>query len=143
MVRAVGLLPALIWGVLAAFWRPRGPIFPFEALLMIAVSLLAGFVGGRIMRSRWTMVLAPVLFAIAGEVTRIGFTGPTVDFPHVSDLGLAALITGRGLYALITLLPMAVGAVFGAGSVRRSRSAWRWVGRFFAAIFAAAVLAVA
>ncbi len=143
MVRAVGLLPALVWGVLAGFWRPRGPIFPFEAIAIIVVSVAVGFVAGRVTRSRWAMVLAPLFFVAAGEVTRVGYTGPTVDFPHASDLGLLALIVGRGFYGLLTLLPMGVGAAYGAGSVRRSRRWWRWVGRFFAWVLTAAILGIA
>jgi pimeloyl-ACP methyl ester carboxylesterase len=143
MVRAVGLLPALVWGVLAGFVRPRGPIFPVEAIGIILISFGVGFVAGRVTRSRWAMVLAPVLFAAAGEVTRIGYTGPTVDFPHASDLGLLALIVGRGFYALLALLPMGVGASYGAGSVRRGRRWYRWVGRFFAWVLTAAVVGMA
>src|SRR3712207_6730666 len=105
MTRGVGLLPALVWGVLAGVWRPRGPIFPFEAVGIMVVSFLVGYVAGRLTRSRWAMLLAPVFFVAAGEVTRVGFTGPTVDFPHVSTMGGVALAAGRGVYALFTVLP--------------------------------------
>lgn len=142
MVPAVGLLPALVWGVLAAFWRPRGPIFPVEAIAIMVISIGVGAVAGRIYRSRWAILLAPVLFAAAGEVTRVGFTGPTVDYPRPTDLGLFALVVGRGFEALLTLLPMAVAAAYGAGSQRRGRSAWRWVGRFVTGVFAVVVLLV-
>ncbi|GIM90238.1 alpha/beta fold hydrolase [Paractinoplanes toevensis] len=140
MVRGVGLLPALVWGVLAGFWRPRGPIFPIDAIAILVISIVVGVFAGRIARSRWAILLAPVLFALAGEITRVGFTGPTVDYPRPTPLGLLALIVGRGLYALLALLPMAVGAAYGAGSRRRSRSAWRFVGRFVAGVFALVVL---
>jgi proline iminopeptidase len=141
MLRAVGLLPALVWGVVAAFWRPRGPIFPYEALVIIAVSVVVGVVAGRVYRSRAAIVWAPVLFAAAGEVTRVGFSGPTVDYPRATYLGVLALVVGRGLYALLTLLPMGVGAAYGAGSRRQSRSAWRFVGQFLAAVFTLVVVA--
>src|SRR4051812_16601358 len=143
MLRAVGLLPALIWGVVAAFWRPRGPIFPFEALIIIAVSVAVGVVAGRVYRSRAAIFWAPVLFAVAAEMTRLGFAGPTVDYPRTTYVGVLALVVGRGLYALITLLPMGVGAAYGAGSTRRSRSAWRFVGQFVAGVFAFVVVAIA
>ena len=143
MLRAVGLLPALVWGVVAAFWRPRGPIFPVEALLIIAVSIGVGVVAGRVYRSRAAIFLAPVLFAAAGEVTRIGFAGPTVDYPRTTYLGIVALVVGRGFYALITLLPMGVGAAYGAGSTRRSRSGWRFAGRFVVGVFTLVVVAIA
>jgi proline iminopeptidase len=143
MLRAVGLLPALVWGVVAAFWRPRGPIFPYEALLIIAVSIVVGVVAGRVYRSRAAIIWAPVLFAAAGEVTRVGFAGPTVDYPRSTYVGVLALVVGRGFYALITLLPIGVGAAYGAGSTRRSRSAWRFVGQFFAGVLALVVVAIA
>jgi pimeloyl-ACP methyl ester carboxylesterase len=143
MIRAVGLLPALVWGVVAAFWRPRGPIFAFEALIIIAVSVAVGVVAGRVYRSRAAIFWAPVLFVVAAEITRVGFAGPTVDFPRTSYLGILALVVGRGFAALITLLPMGVGAAYGAGSTRRSRSAWRFAGRFVAGVFALVVVAIA
>jgi proline iminopeptidase len=143
MLRAVGLLPALVWGVVAAFWRPRGPIFAVEALVIVAVSVAVGVVAGRVCRSRAAIFWAPVLFAVAAEVTRVGFAGPTVDYPRATYLGILALIVGRGFAALITLLPMGVGAAYGAGSRRRSRSGWRFVGRFVAGVFALVVVAIA
>ncbi|MFD0521428.1 hypothetical protein [Paractinoplanes durhamensis] len=122
MVRGVGLLPALVWGVLAGFWRPRGPIFPIDAIAILLISVVVGVLAGRITRSRWAIVLAPVFFTVAGEITRVGLTGPTVDYPRPTNLGLLALIVGRGLFVVLALLPMAVGAAYGAGSQRRSRS---------------------
>jgi len=50
---------------------------------------------------------------------------------------------GRGLYALLTLLPMGVGAAYGAGSRRQSRSAWRFPGQFLAGVLALVVVAIA
>ena len=143
MLRAVGLLPALVWGVVAAFWRPRGPIFAYEALIIIAISIAVGVVAGRVYRSRAAIVWAPVLFAAAGEVTRVGFSGPTVDYPRTTYVGVLALIVGRVFYALLTLLPMGVGAAYGAGSTRRSRSGWRFAGQFLAGLLALVVVAIA
>ena len=143
MARAVGLLPALVWGVLAGLWRPRGPIFGFEALIIVAVSVLVGVLAGRITRSRWAMPLTPVLFAAAGEITRAGLTGPTVDYPRLTPLGLVALVAGRGAYVLFALLPIFVGAAYGAGSRRSSRSRWRWLGRVVTVVPALAVLLTA
>lgn len=142
MVRGVGLLPALVWGVVAAFWRPRGPIFAYEAVVLLLVSVAVGACAGRVYRSRWAILLAPALFTVAAEVTRVGFTGPTVDYPRPTDLGILALIVGRGVEALLTLLPMGVAAAFGAGSTRRGRSPWRWVGRFVTGVLAVVVVAI-
>jgi pimeloyl-ACP methyl ester carboxylesterase len=142
MVRGVGLLPALVWGVMAGFWRPRGPVFPLEAVAFILLSVAVGVAAGRVTMSRWAMLLAPLFFAVAGEVTRAGLTGPTVDFPHISVMGEVALIAGRGVLALLTLLPMAVAAAYGAGSTRHSRHWSRWIGRLLAGVLAAAVLVI-
>lgn len=153
MTRGVGLLPALVWGVLAGFWRPRGPIFPIDAVAIILISVAVGVVAGRFTRSRWAILAAPAFFALAGEITRIGLSGPTVDRPRLTALGILALIVGRGLYTLLALLPMAVAAAYGAGWARRRagrgsgrgvvRAIGRALGRVTAAVFALVVLAVA
>jgi pimeloyl-ACP methyl ester carboxylesterase len=141
MVRGVGLLPALVWGVLVAFWRPRGPVFPIEAVAILLGSIAVGAFAGRYTRSRWAILLTPLLFLVAAEVTRVGFAGPTVDYPRPTALGILALIVGRGFQALLTLLPMGVAAAYGAGSTRHSRSPWRWVGRFVTGVLAVVVVA--
>ncbi|MFC7276897.1 hypothetical protein ACFQS1_23140 [Paractinoplanes rhizophilus] len=137
----MGLLPALVWGVLVAFWRPRGPVFPIEAVAILLGSIAVGAFAGRYTRSRWAILLTPLLFLVAAEVTRVGFAGPTVDYPRPTALGILALIVGRGFQALLTLLPMGVAAAYGAGSTRHSRSPWRWVGRFVTGVLAVVVVA--
>ncbi|MEU0155706.1 alpha/beta hydrolase, partial [Micromonospora fulviviridis] len=86
------LAPALpaIWGVVAGWWTPRGPGTVGTALASIVVSLAVGLLAGWSSRSRWAMLAAPVLFALAVELVRLGLRGPTVDRPHLTGLGVAS-----------------------------------------------------
>ncbi|MER7893286.1 alpha/beta hydrolase [Micromonospora sp. NPDC094482] len=116
---AAFLLP-LLWGLAVGYWTPRGPGTGFEAVASVAVSLAVGLVAGWLSRSRWAMLAGPALFAVAVELVRIRLRGPTVDAPHLSGFGFAALLLGRGLHGLFTLLPLLVGAAYGAGLARRA-----------------------
>ncbi|GIF63259.1 hypothetical protein Ais01nite_12940 [Asanoa ishikariensis] len=109
------------WGVGAALWTPRGPLTPAQALWSIALSAAVGVVVGRATRSRWAMLVAPVAFMAAVELTRLPVSGPSVDAPHLSAFGLVALVAGRGVHGLLTVLPMIVGAAYGAGLTGRLR----------------------
>ena len=64
-------------------------------------------------------LLAPVVFAVAFEIVRLPVEGPTVDAPHLSTYGVFAFVVGRGFHALLSLLPMAVGAAWGAFAAAR------------------------
>ena len=124
--RRAGIAAALIlaggWGLLAGWWTPRGPITTLQALTAIAASLAVGALGGWLMRSRWAMLLTPVLFAAVFELTRAGTAGPLVDGIRLDgggSFGLLAFILGRGLHAVLALVPMILGAALGAGLARR------------------------
>ncbi|MEW2328268.1 alpha/beta hydrolase [Micromonospora chersina] len=135
-------LPA-VWGVVAGWWTPRGPGTVGTALASIVVSLAVGLLAGWSSRSRWAMVAAPALFALAVELVRLGLRGPTIDRPHLTGLGVAALLAGRGVHGLFTLLPLLVGAAYGAGLARRldgaapRRPLPRWSGRAGVGLLAA------
>lgn len=113
---AVGV--AVLWGVIAGSWTPRGPLTSAEALWSMAISLLVGAAAGLAMRTRWAMLLA-LAFAVAFELTRLGTDGPLVDELHISTYGLLAFAAGRGFHALLALAPMALGATVGAATARR------------------------
>ncbi|MEQ8719054.1 MAG: alpha/beta hydrolase [Acidimicrobiales bacterium] len=110
---------ALGWGVLTGWLTPRGPLTTSAALTSIVVSVAVGVLAGAALRSRWAILAAPVAFAIGVEVTRLGVDGPTVDGIHTSEYGLIALVVGRGFHALVALVPLALGATFGAALARR------------------------
>jgi pimeloyl-ACP methyl ester carboxylesterase len=146
--RLAGLLTAVAWGAIAGWWTPRGPVTTTQALASIAISVVVGFLAGWLTRSRWAMLLAPVLFAAAVEVVRAGYVGPTVDRPHFSALGILALLVGRGVHGLLALLPLLVGAAYGAGLARRRSGVSngrfrRCLGRGVTGLLAAAVVFVA
>jgi pimeloyl-ACP methyl ester carboxylesterase len=110
------------WGVLAGWWTPRGPITTLQALGAIGIALAVGAAGGWWMRTRWAMLLTPVIFAAVFEVTRASTAGPLVDGIRLGGggtFGILALVLGRGLHAVLALLPMMLGAALGAGLARR------------------------
>src|SRR5918994_4855815 len=133
---AVGRVLAVVWrdrwigagvasGIAAgaaailALLMPRGPITTTEALTTMGAGLLVGVAGGFAMRSRWTMLVAPLAFVAVFELVRLGTDGPTVDGISFSLYGLMALVIGRGVHGVLVLLPMLVGAAVGAGIARR------------------------
>jgi proline iminopeptidase len=119
---AAPVVVAAAWGLLAGWWTPRGPITSFQAVTAIAVSLAVGAFGGWWMRSRWAMLLTPVVFAAVFELIRVATAGPLVDGIRLGSgglFGILALLLGRGLHAVLALLPLILGAVLGAGLARR------------------------
>lgn len=111
-------VPAL-WALVAGWWTPRGPLTTFEVLAAMALGLVVGWASGVVLRSRWAMLLAPVVFMVVFELTRLGTSGPTVDAPAASTYGIFALVVGRGFHGLVGLTPMVLGAALGAGFARR------------------------
>jgi proline iminopeptidase len=109
----------LVTGALVGLWIPRGPMTSGEALLSMLVSLVLGGIAGLVMRSRWAMLLAPLAFIAAYELTRVQSDGPTVDGIHLgSTYGIMAFVVGRFIHGLIALVPMMLGAVGGAALAR-------------------------
>ena len=152
---AGAVLVAAGWGLLAGWWTPRGPITTLHALTAIAVSLAVGALGGWLIRSRWAMLLTPVLFAAVFELVRATTDGPLVDGIRLGgggSFGLLAFILGRGLHAVLALLPMIIGAALGAGFARRRNEgqhrihgwarAGRVIRRLITAVAAVALLAL-
>ncbi len=133
---AVGI--AALAGVLVSVSVPRGPTTQAQALLVLAGGALVGALAGLMMRSRWALLLAPLVHIAALELARPHLLGPTagairLDTPY----GILALVLGRGLYGLVALIPMILGAYLGvvlarelSGSSPRSGMAvWRWACR--------------
>ncbi len=63
--------------------------------------------------------MAPVVFAVAFEMVRMPLDGPTFDLPHPSTCGVLALVVGRVFHALVSLLPMALGAAWALFALAR------------------------
>jgi pimeloyl-ACP methyl ester carboxylesterase len=148
-----GLAP-VVWGVVAGVTTPRGPLTPATVLISIGLSLVVGGAAGYLARSRWAMIAAPILFGVVFEIVRIRAEGPTVDPPRDSLFGVLALVAGRGVHGLFALLPMLIGAAYGAGLARmtarasgerlkRAARVRRHLGRAVIGVLTAAVLVVA
>lgn len=116
---AIGVGLSALWGVGAVHWMPRGPVTTGAALWSIAISFVVGVGAGLLMRSRWAMLFSPVVFAVVFEVGRLDLSGPTVDGLQLSTYGVFALIVGRVFHALVSLVPLVLGAAIGAGLARR------------------------
>jgi proline iminopeptidase len=114
------------WGLVAGWWTPRSPLTTSQAVWSIVISLAIGALAGLVSRSRWAMLLAPLAFAAVFELVRLDLDGPSVDGIHLSAYGLLALGTGRGVHALLSLVPMALGAAFGAGAARSLSTTVGW-----------------
>lgn len=149
----VAVAAATGYGLLAGWWTPRGPISTAQAVAAIGLSLAVGAVAGLAMRSRWSMLLAPVTFVAVFELTRRWTVGPLVDGIHLTSVyGALAFLSGRGLHGVLALLPMLLGAALGAGAGRRLDGGWRsrrwwgtaglWSRRSLTALLAVGLLAM-
>jgi pimeloyl-ACP methyl ester carboxylesterase len=106
-----GALTVVGAAVVIGLLMPRGPVTTVGALLSIATGLGVGLLAGFVWRTRWTLLAAPVAFALVFEVVRLGESGPTVDqITFGSTYGIAAFVTGRGIDGVLLLLPMVLGA---------------------------------
>ena len=118
---AAGVAVAGGAAVAAALVMPRGPQTTLEAVFSIAAGLGVGLASAYAWRSRWAMLAAPALFALVFELVRLGEAGPTVDRITLASMyGIVALVTGRGIDAVLVLAPMVLGAVAGAALARRA-----------------------
>jgi pimeloyl-ACP methyl ester carboxylesterase len=116
------IVAAGLWGLLAGWWTPRGPLTVTEALCSVAISAAIGWAAGRAIRSRWLLFAVPAVFVITLELVRIGrHLGPSADLPHPSVFGVLVLLAGRGVQALLTVLPMLLAAAWARGVRGRGR----------------------
>jgi proline iminopeptidase len=121
---------------------PRGPVTATQALIVIGTSVLVGAVAGYLMRSRWALLLAPLAYVVAYELSRTGIGGAAFGPIRLDNMyGIVALVVGRGVHGLLALLPMLVGIGVGLGIARpRRRRAWVPTGILAVAVTGLAVL---
>ena len=106
---------AAVAAVVSSWWMPHGPLTGTHALATIMISALVGVAAGIVTRSRWSMLLAPAVFAaVLGR-----------DASRQYRSGTALFAIDVGIFGLLVLVPMLLGAVFGAALARRARSARR------------------
>jgi pimeloyl-ACP methyl ester carboxylesterase len=118
----VAAAPATAAGLLAGWLIPRGPVTTPQAVTALIAAVLVGTATGWWTRSRWALALAPVTFMVVFELARMRVDGPTVDGIRLDGIyGVMALVAGRGVDAVLILLPMIVGASYGAALARRHR----------------------
>ena len=108
-------------GVLISLAMPHGPATAPQALLVLGASLAVGVACGRVMRSRWVALLAPLAHILAIEIARLGVGGPTAGAIRLDEpYGIIALVLGRGFHGLVGLLPMLIGIGFGRALAKRA-----------------------
>ncbi len=109
---AIGL--AVLVGVIINWAMPHGPATATQALGVMAMGLAVGVFSGWVTRSRWAMLVAPLAHVVMIELLRRGMGEPSVGAFRLDNMfGILALVLGRGFYALVGLLPMALGASLG------------------------------
>jgi pimeloyl-ACP methyl ester carboxylesterase len=111
---ALVLSGAALAGAFVNVVLPRGPTTQTQALLVLVGSVIVGVLVGVGMRSRWALLLAPLIHIIALELTRPHLLGPTVGAIRLDETyGVLAFLLGRGLYGLVAIIPMILGAYLG------------------------------
>ncbi len=146
VVSAVGLV--VLAAALAGWLIPRGPVTTTEAVLSVLAAVAVGVGAGWLLRTQWALLVAPVTFMVVFELARMRVDGPTVDgISSFGMYGIIALVSGRGIDALLLLLPLVVGCGWGVLLARRSerspRPVRRAVARGLLALATAAVLLLA
>ena len=109
---SLGLATGVAAGGLIGLVLPRGPITTEQAIGVMLVGLVTGAVAARFGHSRWILLVAPIGFLLAWELTRRGLvSGPTIDsFRPDSFYGVLALVLGRIVLFVAAVLPMLLGA---------------------------------
>jgi proline iminopeptidase len=112
---------AMVTGAISGLMMPRGPLTPGQVIVAVLVAGVVGVACGAAMGSRWSLLVAPVGFILAYELTRLGAEGATVDGLHVtSTYGVFALLVGRVAHGLMILPAMLAGAGAGIWLAHRS-----------------------
>ncbi|HSJ00511.1 MAG TPA: alpha/beta hydrolase [Patescibacteria group bacterium] len=119
---AVAIAGAL--AVVSSIPMPRGPVTSGEGVLVILASLAVGVLAGYLVRSRWAMLVAPLAYLVAYELSRIGIAGASLDGFRIDTVyGVLAMVVGRGFHGLLALFPMAIGAAIGVALARPPKRA--------------------
>jgi len=109
--------------LISAWLTPRGPITAMQTLLSMAAALILGLAAGFITRSRWSLLITPLVFITVFEIARLGVNGPSVDMVQLNSVyGIIAFVTGRMVHGFFVLLPMIVGTSYGLWFAHRLAS---------------------
>lgn len=118
---AVALGIGVAAGLLTSFVAPRGPTTAANALLVMAVGLLLGTLGGVLVRSRWSLVALFVVYFVGIEAGRLNVVGPSLDLRLDNPYGVIAFVLTRGVHSILVLPPLAFGVLVGLAVARRLR----------------------
>ncbi len=111
------------FALLTTLWMPRGPVTAAQVWLVLVGALGVGFVGGVTLRTRWALLILPLVYIAVVELTRLGAVGPTVGAPRLDNpFGILALIVGRGVHGLIVFPPLLLGVGLGLTWLRTAES---------------------
>ncbi len=98
---------------------PRGPMTSSDSVVAFVLLGVVGVMAGILTGTRWSALLAPLLFAGVFELVRLPVSGPTVDAIRLDTIyGVMAFVVGRGFDAIVLLLPLALGGLWGAALTR-------------------------
>ncbi len=98
---------------------------------------------GLALRTRWSLLLAPLVFATPFELAHLGIDGPTVDGIHPTSMyGIIAFVAGLVAMAILVLAPLVTGALLGVGLAGRRRSEIGAAGSILGTPLTLALLAV-
>ncbi|MFO7631471.1 MAG: alpha/beta fold hydrolase, partial [Caldilinea sp.] len=118
-----GLAATAIFALLTTLWMPRGPVTAAQLWVVLLGALGVGFVGGVTLRTRWALLLLPLLYMAVVELTRLGAVGPTVDALRLDNpYGILALIVGRGFHGLVAFPPLMLGVGLGLTWLRATET---------------------
>lgn len=106
-------------GWLSGTLLPLGPVTAGQAVATMVSGGLTGALAGLGLRSRWAMLLAPASYLIALESTRDTTLVRSVgELSLDSGYGVLAFLLGRVIPGAFAVLPMVVGADWGAHLAR-------------------------
>lgn len=115
----LAVLGVAVAGLLTGMLLQRGPVTTTQSVTMLILCLLFGTVAGILTNTRWSVLVAPMVFLAAFELARIPAAGPTVDGVYLGSIyGIMALVVGRGFDLVVMGLPLAVGAGWGVAASR-------------------------
>lgn len=101
-------------GWLTVSRMPRLTASPEQAMILIGVSVVVGILGGWLHRSRWMMLIVPLVFILSLELGRPEIAGPSVGRLRLDETyGLLAFGLGRLIPGVISVLSILLGVRLG------------------------------
>jgi len=117
---AIAVAIPAVFALVSAWLVPRDPLTTSQALGSMAIALAVGLVAGTVTASRWSLLMAPVVFTIVFEIARVGTVGLTVDGIQLGSFyGITAFVLGRVVPGVLVLIPMILGARYGVALAGR------------------------